>query len=438
MNQPVTALSAQLNVKSGRPRKSGFGHEIKERKEKVIAEKTRQMIWLLQGDEGGGVASTVIDFSAQCAFTHWDVTVICEQKGSLYELLRLKGLNVISLDREKIARSLTGSAFSRVRIFVESLFSQRRSAHMINKLLKLERVDAVQCSSVLSLMMAAKVAKHFSAAALWRMSNSINDKSFLNYQRFLLRNYCSLLRVYTVGCSEYTTNSLGNYKRSFTNTHGVRTEKYSLDEVNAVTRDELKIPSDAVVFGIVARLSASGHKGQLRFLEALCQSSDDHTEHHLVLLGGPLDGPLAIKINREIQKSLGPTVHMLGNVADAERYIPIFDVSVSTTLGREPFGLSIVEAMSMERPVLAHSLGGPSEIILDGDTGWLIDDVSVEGITQGISRCLNDKRRWKEMGSAGRKLVLERFSIELEVLQWVSIVEKILSDQGKGEPNIQP
>ena len=88
------------------------------------------------------------------------------------------------------------------------------------------------------------------------------------------------------------------------------------------------------------------------------------------------------------------------------------DVILSARLTAEPFGLTVIEAMAMRRPVLAHGAGGPGETILDGETGWLIDAPTPEAFAQGLRRMMDDRGRWGEMGLAAEAHVRSNFSEE--------------------------
>ena len=57
----------------------------------------------------------------------------------------------------------------------------------------------------------------------------------------------------------------------------------------------------------------------------------------------------------------------------------------------ETFGIVVIEAMAMEKPVIATNVGGPPEIIVDGKTGLLLEPRNVEAISSAIERILSGK-----------------------------------------------
>lgn len=80
----------------------------------------------------------------------------------------------------------------------------------------------------------------------------------------------------------------------------------------------------------------------------------------------------------------------------------------------EHFGIVPLEAMLARVPVLAANTGGPTETIVDGETGWLRSAEAVEEWTEVVRFALGEgkEKELECMGEAGRKRVTEQFSKE--------------------------
>ena len=99
----------------------------------------------------------------------------------------------------------------------------------------------------------------------------------------------------------------------------------------------------------------------------------------------------------------------------------------------EPFGIINLEAMACGAPVVASAVGGIPEVVVDGETGFLVDpglspapphdpsdpDRFVAGLAEAINRLALDPPLARSMGEAGRKRVVEHFS-------WQSIAKHTL------------
>lgn len=100
----------------------------------------------------------------------------------------------------------------------------------------------------------------------------------------------------------------------------------------------------------------------------------------------------------------------------------------------EPFGIINLEAMSCETPVVGSAVGGIPEIIVEGETGYLIELESIsrtdfnpkfpeafqKNFAARVNKLLDDENLATKMGKAGRKKVLEKFS-------WASIAKTTYS-----------
>jgi starch synthase len=99
----------------------------------------------------------------------------------------------------------------------------------------------------------------------------------------------------------------------------------------------------------------------------------------------------------------------------------------------EPFGLVILEAMACETPVVASRVGGIPEIVVEGETGFLVDfnpadaETFTSALAADVDKLLNDPTLAERMGAAGRKRVLEHFGWPAVALKTVQLYERLLS-----------
>ncbi|MCY7363843.1 MAG: glycosyltransferase family 4 protein [Frankiaceae bacterium] len=116
----------------------------------------------------------------------------------------------------------------------------------------------------------------------------------------------------------------------------------------------------------------------------------------------------------------GERVRYVGPVGPQERDRLLGDADALLHLVRfaEPFGLSMVEAMACGTPVVAVPLGSVPEVVADGVTGWLVDDV--EAAVGAVGR-LDELDR-----AACRRRVVERFSVERMVEGYLRVYEELV------------
>jgi len=83
----------------------------------------------------------------------------------------------------------------------------------------------------------------------------------------------------------------------------------------------------------------------------------------------------------------------------------------------EPFGLINLEAMACETPVVASAVGGILEVVVDGETGLLVEPARPDVLAEALTRVLANPALGRSMGRAGRRRVETRFS-------WSSVAER--------------
>jgi len=91
------------------------------------------------------------------------------------------------------------------------------------------------------------------------------------------------------------------------------------------------------------------------------------------------------------------------------------DVVATPSLCFESFGLVNLEAMAAGRPVVASLWGGPSEVVADGETGFLVNPLSVGTLADRLIRLLADDTLSERMGHAGRARVERLFSVDRQI-----------------------
>jgi glycosyltransferase involved in cell wall biosynthesis len=77
---------------------------------------------------------------------------------------------------------------------------------------------------------------------------------------------------------------------------------------------------------------------------------------------------------------------------------------------REGFGVACAEAMARGRPVVAGAVGGLLDLIVDGETGLLVQPGDVPGLRAALKRLLGDPELRRRLGEAGRERIRRHFS----------------------------
>jgi glycosyltransferase involved in cell wall biosynthesis len=145
------------------------------------------------------------------------------------------------------------------------------------------------------------------------------------------------------------------------------------------------------------------HKGQDILLEVLASPAWTNRPWHLSLYG---EGPMRNSLERLTTRlGLSNRVTFAGHLSVEE----IWSVNQVLVLPSrcEGLPLAMVEAMLCGRPVLATDVGGNSEVIIDGVTGFLAGAATVPILAQALERLWANRNNLENMGRAGAKKIRE-------------------------------
>jgi colanic acid/amylovoran biosynthesis glycosyltransferase len=93
----------------------------------------------------------------------------------------------------------------------------------------------------------------------------------------------------------------------------------------------------------------------------------------------------------------------------------------------EAMPMVLMEALALQRPVVATSVGGIPELVRDGREGWLTTVGSAQSLAEGIERCLaTDLATLHAMGDAGRRRVLERHRAEDSAIRLAALLGQVI------------
>ena len=95
--------------------------------------------------------------------------------------------------------------------------------------------------------------------------------------------------------------------------------------------------------------------------------------------------------------------------------VPAFDVSVLATR-KETFGLVLIEAQCLGIPVIGTDAGGVPEIIDDGENGLMVTPEDPEALADAIYRLYGDSRLRRDIATAGKRTMADRFSLETHIV----------------------
>jgi glycosyltransferase involved in cell wall biosynthesis len=187
--------------------------------------------------------------------------------------------------------------------------------------------------------------------------------------------------------------------------NGVQSGSFVSEEEIVRGRIELGLKGGDHVIGAVGNLyPVKGHQYLLKAMRVVLQQYPSAT---LLLVGrGDLEASLKEQAN---QMGIEKQVRFLGMRQDIPNLLAIMSIFVMPSLS-EGLSLAILEAMVAGRPVVATRVGGNAELVVNGETGFLVESKDSEALAAAICTLLGNRAMREEFGRKAVTRAQERFS----------------------------
>lgn len=177
--------------------------------------------------------------------------------------------------------------------------------------------------------------------------------------------------------------------------------------------EELNLPTDEKIkfITLVANLRHDV-KNQPMFLRAAQKILQKNTDAHFVLAG---EGELKEKLETLAKESkIENKTHFIGRCEKVPELLSVSYACVLTSFA-EGFSNAILEYMAAGKPVVATDVGGASEAIVEGETGFLVDSDDDENLASRLTELLENEEKAKQFGIKGSEIVRQKFSLDSQL-----------------------
>ncbi|MFT6320620.1 MAG: glycosyltransferase involved in cell wall biosynthesis [Granulosicoccus sp.] len=162
------------------------------------------------------------------------------------------------------------------------------------------------------------------------------------------------------------------------------------------------------------------------FVEAACLYLRESQDTTFMAIG---DGPNLARCEAKVPDEFKDRILFPSMVHGVESLANVFDIGVlctNTKVHGEGIFNSILEYMVLEKPVVATKGGGTDEIVVNSETGYLIEPFDPKLLVSKITRLLDDPAMAEEFGRNGKKRVYAKFSLPRMEQDYLKIYRKLL------------
>ena len=208
---------------------------------------------------------------------------------------------------------------------------------------------------------------------------------------------------------------------------GIQLDKFH--PVKSEEKDQIRskwsLQKEEAVVGIVSKLWEG--KGHTVLIEAFKLLKEKIKDAKLVIVG---EGYLYDELFRRVgNNGLRDSVLFTGFQMDVSEIIATFDVAVLPSFF-EGMGRVILEAMAMEKPIVASRVGGIPDLIDQGINGLLVRPGDARELADALERVLSDNGLAKRLGREGRKRIKDQFSADVMVRSIEELYRELLARKG--------
>ena len=196
-----------------------------------------------------------------------------------------------------------------------------------------------------------------------------------------------------------------------------------------VLRGASSLPPEAIVVGFVGRFSPG--KGHEDLLQAVHILKPRHPRLRVFIVGEASYGE--VQYEQEIRTlctrlHLDDIVTFTGFRSDIPEVMASFDI-LAFPSHAESFGVVLLEAMAMERPVVSTNCDGILDVVVDGETGIFFSPGDAVGFSAALDRLIADPELRRRMGKAGRERVERLFGRERQMEALEQIYAEVIAER---------
>lgn len=359
-----------------------------------------------------GLQRVVIDLAQKLPSYGFETLIIVPQEGVFTQALAKAKLAYLVSDPGELwntyGRGGNGLSYagSPRRLFALANYWRRLAGD-----LRKARISLMHCNDYRGVMLAAPAARLAGVPVIWHMHG------------FIPSRWANVIAAALVDWTVPVSRGMLDYLKIPLRLLGrCRVIYNGVDGGGMQTAETGKIPLVLAVGVLHPR------KGYENLIQAFTEVRKAIPDAECWIIGGEFgEGSYAESLRALArQTGLEKAVRFIGFTSDVPQYMARCRL-LAIASHVEAFGMVAIEAMAAAKPVVAARTGGLADIILDGETGFLVEPGNTKLMGERIIEVLRNADRADQMGRAGRRRVLEEFSTGKMIEQFANLYGGLLS-----------
>ncbi|MEW6201689.1 MAG: glycosyltransferase family 4 protein [bacterium] len=252
-------------------------------------------------------------------------------------------------------------------------------------------------------------------------SHPVKKNIFIQLERFLGRITDKIICVSPENLQRTLALRIAPQEKTLSIPNGIDLSRFNTEKIGSVLFEKFNLQADAIVIGMIGRLDEQ--KDPETFINAAIYILKEFPEVKFILIG---DGPHREKLERTARAlKIEKSIIFAGWQPNVPSLLSGIKIFVLPSLW-EGMPLTLIEAMAAAKPVVATDIIGNREVVVNGETGFLVPTHSPESLASAVIRLLKNPGMMAQMGRAGRKRATENHDVCLMVKKTEMIYKSLI------------
>lgn len=376
----------------------------------------QNILFIHQSAELYGSDKTLLYLVANLDKNKFFPIVILPNEGPLKVELEKENVKVIIAPVLKLYRKMFTP--SNLLKFFNDYFKGTKTIKAIKKQHKIDFIY----SNTLAVLLGFFYCFFHKTKHIWHIHEIIESPTiFTKFFRFFLNNSTNSVLIHN---SIATANFWKCKGKTQVIWNGIATFPKIKTEEKETIRKTILNANTEIVFALVGRISR--WKGQMLLLDSFHELIKTHQNIKLVYIGSapPNQEHFLDALKEKIAGyDLTKNVEIIPFQENINQLWQSIDIAVVPSTEPEPFGLVAIEAMFAKKPVVAANHGGLMEIVVNNETGFLVEPNNKMALKEALEKLINNPELRATFGEKGLQRASENFSIENYVRKIQDILE---------------
>ena len=245
----------------------------------------------------------------------------------------------------------------------------------------------------------------------------------------ILRKNCNKYVDQYVAIEEFDAKSMKTSKPTDVIYNFVDFDTYNENARSDILREELKLTQEDKILLYLARIQPAN--GALEMVNSLKEFLKGRSNIHLCIVGADADNRSDYFQQLKAVCTDIPNVHILNFRTDVPQVIASSDIML-VPFQAPHFARSIIEAGAMGVPTVASNIGGVDELVVDGETGYLVDPQTLDGMDRCCAKLLDNPTEYNRVSRNAINHARGNFDAKINAMRTFKVYEEMLKNTGGG------